>query len=100
MSETSDVSSDQEKELRRRNVNLGSGDYSDSVINKATLDENKANADDSDRDIYAENQIVDSDQVSKKRVLKKILSYRFIKNIVKEKKSYGSNKVILVNWIN
>lgn len=73
MSETSDVSSDQEKELRRRNVNLGSGD-SDSVINKATLDENKANADDSDRDIYVENQIVDSDQVSQK-VLKKILSY-------------------------
>ncbi|CAG9800338.1 unnamed protein product [Chironomus riparius] len=63
MSETSDVSSDQEKELRRRNVNLGSGDYSDSVINKATLDENKANADDSDRDIYVENQIVDSDQI-------------------------------------
>ena len=65
MSEASDISSDQEKELRRRNVNLGSGDYSDSVINKATSDENKANADDSDN-FLAENQTIDSDQVRQK----------------------------------
>lgn len=64
MSEASDISSDQEKELRRRNVNLGSGDYSDSVI-KATFDENKANADDADN-FLAENQTIDSDQVRQK----------------------------------
>lgn len=96
MSEASDISSEQEKELRRRNVNLGSGDYSDSAINKIQSDENKANADDLDKDLLAENQTIDSDQVRKK-VLKKMLKLLIFCSMRRKK---VKNKVTLVNWIN
>lgn len=92
MSERSDISSEQEKELRRRNVNLGSGDYSDSVINKTQSDDNKAISDDADRDLPAESQTIDSDQVRKKML--KLLIFFF------KKKKKLQNKVTLVNWIN
>lgn len=62
MSESSDVLGEQDKELRRRNVYLGSGDYSDTVINK-TSSIYKANADDSDKDNLNDNDNLDSDHV-------------------------------------
>lgn len=62
MSESSDVLGDQDKELRRRNVNLGTGDFSDTVINK-TSNINNGNLEDSDKDNLADNDVVDSDHV-------------------------------------
>lgn len=66
MSDSSDVLGDQEKELRRRNVNLASGDGSDSLINK-TSNVNKGSADESDKDNFGENDTVDSDHVRTKK---------------------------------
>lgn len=57
MSESTDISSEQEQELRRRNINLESGDFSEKIKTAAILK-------DPERDEGNDNETMDSDHVS------------------------------------
>lgn len=89
MSESTEKLSEQEQELRRRNINIGSGDFEDKKISevKETTSENE-DANDNDND----NDLMDSDHVS--------ICVSLISSAITTSPSTNSHKVIkLQNWI-